>query len=329
VNSINLKRISEILGLSVSTISRALKDHPEISKKTKKKVVDLAKSLDYEPNLNAINLRTSNSKLFGVIVPSITNTFYTSFIAAVEEECRKKGFSLLILQSGDDPTIELTNLKICKQNRITGLFVCLSPNTTDVDAFVRLSKNDVPVIFYDKVPELINCNKVCVADASSANLAANFILQKKKKNVLGIFGNTNLLMTRKRLDAFTRTINEKENKITLTINYALSSAEAESITLKHLAKQKVDAVFCMSDEVLTGVIKAVQKKGLQMPNDIGIITISNGDMPHLYFPEITYVETSGFKLGKLAFSSMLSCLGGSTFIRDISIESILVEGGSI
>ena len=323
-----LKKISEILGLSISTISRALKDHPDISAKTKQRVVELATTLDYEPNVNAINLRTSNSRLFGLIVPSIANTFYNSFVASVEEECRRNGYSLMILQSGDDPAIELTNLKLCRQNRITGLFVCISPETVNIEAFLKLKEIDVPVIFFDKVPENNNCNKVCVADSLSATMAANSIINKKKKKVLALFGNTHLLITKKRLSAFTDTINEKVNKIKLITGHAASSTEAEALTLSYL-KEKPDTVFCMSDEILTGVMKAIQRKQLKVPDNIAVITISNGEIPKLYFPEITYVETSGLKLGKLAFSSMMACLAGSTFIQELTIESLLVEGGSL
>ncbi|MBL0146988.1 MAG: LacI family DNA-binding transcriptional regulator [Chitinophagaceae bacterium] len=181
MNPVNLKKISELFRPQYFNSFQSLKDHPDISKKTKKLVVDLATSLDYEPNVNAVHLRTSNSKLFGLIVPSIVNTFYNSFIAAVEEECRKKGYSLLILQSGDDPAIELTNLKICRQNRITGLFVCISPETTNINSFLKLNELDIPVIFYDKVPEKENCNKVCVADEACATMAANLIITKRKK----------------------------------------------------------------------------------------------------------------------------------------------------
>lgn len=328
MNNTTLKKISEILGLSISTISRALKDHPDISDKTKQRVVELAETLDYEPNANAINLRTSNSKLFGLIVPSISNWFYNSFIAAVEEESRRNGYSLMILQSGDDPQIEITNLKLCRQNRITGLFICLSPETTNLNPFIKLKEIDVPVIFFDKVPEINNCNKVCVADSLSATIAATTIAGKNKKKVLGIFGNPNLLMTKKRLEAFSTTLNEKANKTKLIIDYAASSDVAEDIILKHL-NEKPDAVFCMSDEILIGVMKVIQKKGLRIPEDIAVITISNGGAPKLYYPEITYVETSGHKLGKLAFSSMMACLGGSTFIQELTIESLLVEGGSL
>jgi LacI family transcriptional regulator len=328
MNNTTLKKISEILGLSISTISRALKDHPDISEKTKQRVVELATTLDYEPNANAINLRTSNSKLFGLIVPSISNTFYNSFISAVEEESRKAGYSLMILQSGDDPAIELTNLKLCRQNRVTGLFVCISPDTTNVDAFLKLKEINVPVIFFDKVPDNNSCHKVCVADVASATIAANTIMAKGKKNILALFGNDNLLITKRRLSAFKQTVENSDKKIKLVTDTAVSTAQAEEVTAKHL-KEKPDTIFCMSDEILMGVMKALQKNRLRVPDDISIIAISNGSIPGLYHPEITYVETSGGKLGKLAFSRMMICLAGSTFVQDLTIESVLVEGGSI
>lgn len=314
-----------MLGLSISTISRALKNHPDISEKTKQRVNELANALDYEPNANAIHLRTSKNNLFGLIVPSISNFFYDSFIAAVEEESRKNNYSLLILQSGDDAAVEVENIKLCRQNRISGLFACITSQTVNLDPFLKLEGLDIPVIFFDKVPDDNIYNKVCVADALSANIAATTILESKKKKVLAIFGNENLSITKKRLSAFNKTINKKIKTITVHAN---NSVEAEQLTIRSL-KEKPDTVFCMSDEILTGAMKAIQKSGLKIPGDIAVISISNGFIPTLYFPEITYVETSGYKLGKLAFSSMMACLGGSTFMQELTIESLLVEGGSI
>ncbi len=320
-----LKTISEVLGISISTVSRALKNHPDISEKTKKLVTELAQALDYEPNVNAIHLRTSKSNVLGLMVPSISNFFYHSFIAAVEEACRKNNFSLMILQSGDDPETEVANLKLFRQTRISGLFACISTNTHDINAFLKLKELDIPVIFFDKVPDIADCNKVCVADAASATLAAEAILSKKKKKILAIFGNDQLLITRKREAAFSKAIN---GRLTMEVRYASNPREAEDFVLKYLA-QSPDAVFCMSDEILTGVMKAVQKNGIRVPEDLGIIAISNGFIPTLYFPEITYVETSGFKLGKLAFSAMTTCMQGSTFVQELTAEAILVEGGSL
>ena len=145
---------------------------------------------------------------------------------------------------------------------------------------------------------------------------------------MALFGNPNLSITKKRLAAFTETFTDKAGKTKLTIQHAASTAEAEALTLSHL-KEKPDTIFCMSDEILTGVMKAIQRNELKIPADIAVIAISNGEIPKLYFPEITYVETSGMKLGKRAFSSMMACLAGSTFIQERTIESVLVEGGSL
>jgi LacI family transcriptional regulator len=320
-----LKTISDVLGISISTVSRALKNHPDISEKTKKLVTDLAQALDYEPNVNAIHLRTSKSNVLGLMVPSISNFFYHSFIAAVEEECRKNNLSLMILQSGDDPEIEVANLKLFRQTRISGLFACITTNTQDINAFLKLKELDIPVIFFDKVPDVADCNKVCVADEASATLAAEAILARKKKKLLAIFGNDHLLITRKRLVAFNKAIN---GRLIMEVRYANNAEEAEDLVLQYLVEEP-DSIFCMSDEILTGAMKAIQKKGTRVPADLGIIGISNGFIPTLYYPEITYVETSGFKLGKLAFSAMSTCMQGSTFVQELTAEAILVEGGSL
>ena len=325
-----LKKISQILDLSISTVSRALKNHPDISEKTKQKVVELASTLEYEPNAYAINLRTNNSNVFGLIVPNVSYYFYDTFISSVKEECRKNGYSLMILQSGDDAETELNNLKLCRQNRVTGVFACITPNTKDIQPFLKLDEVDIPLIFFDKVPEYEACNKVCIADANAAKIAGDAILQKKKKKVLGLFGNSGLLITQKRLQAFTEIFQQPHIKTKLVTGTALSFEEAYSITLDHLTqKNKPDTIFCMSDEILTGCMKAVQKLKLNIPEDVAIIALSNGIIPKFYYPEITYVETSGYKLGKLAFTRMMACLSGHTFIQELFIESVLVEGRSL
>jgi LacI family transcriptional regulator, galactose operon repressor len=325
-----LKKISELLNVSISTVSRALKDHPEISEKTKERVRELAAKLEYVPDANAIQLRTNNSRIFGLLVPSVSYYFYDSFIAAVEEECTKNGYSLLILQSGDDPLTEINHLKLCRQNRITGLFVCITPQTKDITPFLKLNDSGTPVIFFDKVPSFEACNKVCAADADAARISAQAILNKKKKKVLALFGNHHLSITRKRLPAFIEAFEKEKQKPKLVIDHALDAEEARKKTIENLLlKNKPDTIFCMSDEILSGTMKAIQQLGMKVPVDISVIAISNGFIPKLYYPEITYAETSGYKMGKLAYTRMMSCLAGSTFIQLLSVESVLVEGGSL
>jgi len=176
-----LKEISKALGISISTVSRALKNHPDISTKTKTKVAELAQLLDYEPNANAIGLRTNTNKVFGLLIPSISNSFYDSFVAAVEEESRKVGYSIMILQSGDNAAIEVENLKLCRQNRVSGVFICIASQTQNFEPFNKIKEQKIPLIFFDKVPSNYEGNKVCVADKTAAVLSANTLIQSGKK----------------------------------------------------------------------------------------------------------------------------------------------------
>lgn len=327
-NNTTLKKISQILDISISTVSRALKDHPDISAKTKQKVTELANALEYEPNAYAINLRTNNSKIFGLIVPDISYYFYNTFISSVEEECRKNNYSLLILQSGDNPETESANIKLCRQNRVSGVFACITSTTANIDAFYKLKEADIPLIFFDKVPANDSFSKVCIADAEAANLAATHIIQQQKKNVLGLFGNINLSITQKRLSSFETAFAEKP-QIKLTIQNALSFNDAYEKCLAYLTNELPDTIFCMSDEILIGVMKAVQEKKLHIPQDVAIIALSNGFMPLLYVPQITYVETSGYELGKLAFRNMMDAVTGEPVENEVYVPCRIVEGGSL
>lgn len=327
--SATLKQISQTLGISISTVSRALKNHPDISVATKKKVAELSELMEYEPNTNAVNLRTNNSKLFGVLVPVISGLFYDSVIASIEEEARMHGNSLVILQSGDDPKIEAENLKLCKQNRVRGIFVSIAAETKDYSVFNKIIENDIPIIFFDKVPTQGGFNKICLADTMAATLAAEALYNKKKKNILSFFGNSKMSITKARLTAYENYFANKKG-VTIQIKESLNPNAAYLATKEAFKKkQQPDAIFCMSDEILTGVMKAVQELSLKLGEDVGLIAISNGYMPHLYYPDITYVETSGYKLGKLAHSRMMACLAGSSFTQEFEVGSILVNGGSL
>ena len=326
-----LKNISETLHISISTVSRALKNHPDISEETKRKVMELASVIEYEPNTHAINLRTNKSKIFGLIVPVISNYFYHSFIASVEEEARRIGYSLIILQSGDDPQIEMENLRLCRVNRVAGVFVSIATQTKDIKPFLKLDEVDIPVIFFDKVPAFEACNKICLADAEAANLAAEIIIGKNKKNVLAIFGNSELSITQKRQKAFSEAFSTHPAQVKVIITNADTAEEATQLTWQFCSPaHRPDVIFSMSDEILTGVMKAVQKLKLQVPDEIAILSICNNNfIPSLYDPPITFIETSGFDLGKLAFKRMMDYEAGKTFVQQLTVPSKLVEGGSI
>jgi LacI family transcriptional regulator len=326
-----LKNLSKTLNISISTVSRALKNHPDISDETKKKVKELAALMDYEPNTYAINLRTNKSNILGVIVPEISNFFYHSFIAAIEEEARRLNYMLLILQSANNAETELENLKLCRMNRVAGVFVALTSHTKEIRPFLQLEETGTPIIFCDKVPDFEACNKICSADAEATIISANAILKSNKRKVLAVLGNIDLSITKKREQVFKETLENSKEKISLEITHANSSEEATHKTLQYLSNniQRPEVIFCMSDEILTGVMKAIYQTELKVPKDISVIAISNGFLPTLFSPEITHVVTSGIDLGKLAFKRMMDYQSGKTFAQELTIRARFVEGGSL
>ncbi|MBN8672501.1 MAG: LacI family DNA-binding transcriptional regulator [Chitinophagales bacterium] len=325
-----LKKLSEVLGISISTVSRALKDHPDISENTKSRVKELALALEYEPNNYAVQLRTRQSNVLGIMVPTIDNFFYDSFIAAVEEDARVHGYSVMIMQSRDKVQLETSNLHLFRKNMVMGLFASVSIETEDMTPFKKLDDMNVPVVFFDRVPEEDGYHKVCLADAEAARIAAEAIIEKKKKRVLALFGHPHLSITRIRCATFRETFAKQAPKTKLTIDYPEGIAESKRVVLEALkGKQRPDTIFCMGDLILIGVMYAIHKLQLKVPEDIAVIGISNGLIPTMYDPKITYVETNGFKLGKLAFAQMLTSLRGDSAPQEVRLESILVEGGSL
>lgn len=324
-----LKKMSEVLGISISTVSRALKDHPDISAATKQKVKELAKAMEYEPNAYAVQLRTRRSNVLGVLVPSITNMFYDSFIAAVEEDARANGYSVLIMQSGDSAVTEADCLQVFRKNMIMGLFAAVTVETDDMSQFDKMELMDVPIVYIDRVPEGNKYTKVAMADADAARIAAETIISRQKKKVLALMGHPHLSLTKLREEAFVTTFKVNAPATELIIHHPDTTEPSYEIASRELKGNQPDVIFCMGDLILMGVMKAVHEMNLKVPDDISIIGISNGFIPSLYYPKITYVETSGHKLGKLAFEQMMLRLRNESVAENVCVPSILMEGGSL
>lgn len=234
-----LKKLSEVLGISISTVSRALKDHPDISVATKNKVKELAIAMEYEPNAYAVQLRTRQSNVLGILVPSIANFFYDSFIASVEEEARANGYSVLIMQSVDSAVVEASSLQIFRKNMVMGLFAAVTVETDDMSQFDKMEYMDVPVVFIDRVPEGEQYYKVSLADEAAAKMAADAIIDAKKKKVLALFGHPHLSLTRLREEAFVHAFKTKAPQTELIIHHPDTLEPAFEIALKEIKEKNM------------------------------------------------------------------------------------------
>jgi LacI family transcriptional regulator len=240
------------------------------------------------------------------------------------------GYTLMILQSMNNPEIEQQNLRLCRHNKIAGLFVAISSKTENFEPFQKLERLNIPVVFFDKVPPDDIFNKVCLADEEAGMMAAQKLQPANPGFILAVLGSKQLSITQRRQKAFELYCKQHMPDTKLQVAYADNMDDAfAAVDAALQQKNRPDAIFSMSDEIMCGAIKAINHRNLKMPEDIRMITISNGFLPTLFSPEIAYVKTSGYDLGKLSFQRMKEILDGKKFVRENLLSCTFHPGGSL
>ena len=324
-----LKKISDHLSISISTVSRALKDHPDVSADTKLRVKELAEMLDYEPNAFAVSLRKNHSNLFAVMVPEISNFFYHSFIQSVDNEARLMGYSIMILQTMGSIETEAENLKLCRTNHIAGLFVALGEHDTNYQAFQKLEERNIPVVFFDIVPETGKFEKVCLSDYEASWSCGEKLANTGATQTLAVLGPQSLSITHRRESGFRASL-QKAGMPDPIVLYCDNQTRAQQQLLAFFSQpQPYTGLFCMSDETLCGSMKALQQLHLQFPNQVSLICLSNGFIPTLFNPVVDYVETSGSRLGALAFARMKALMLNKADHQESFLSCPYFKGGSL
>ncbi len=318
---ITIKDIARKLNINPSTVSRALRDRPDVSAELKQEIRKLADKLGYKPNYMAINLRSGKSHTIGLIIPEISMFFFPSVIKAIEEEAHTRGYNLLVLHSNDSIDREIENAEICAHAGVDGVLVSLTRQSSDIEHFQELSGAGVPIVYFDKILQNTESHKVVIPGAQAAEIAVKKLIGLKRKTpkITGIFGDERLFITQDRVEGFRKAMLDSKLEMGAgDILFAKNAAEAEE-QFARLWQQPVKpgALFIMSDEILSGVIKAANKIGLHIPNDIPVMALSDGLLPQLLPNHIPYVETSGYALGKTASALLFSLIAGMPILPDL------------
>ena len=326
---ITIKDIAKLLEVNPSTVSRALKDHPDIGKATKEKIQQVAKELGYQPNYQAIRFRQNKSGLIGLIIPEMGMFFFPSIIQAIEEITKKNGYNLIIFQSNDSLVKEKENALICQNFGLDGLLVCLSKETSTITHFTDKLQAKIPVVFFDKVIQKKEVPSVVINDQMASYTAINHLARKGYKKISGVFGNPNLEITQSRKKGFLAALAKHQ----LTYHekfcfYTDTLKEAKNKFTNLLTQEELpDAVFAMTDEILAGIIQAIYEKGLSIPEQLGVICISNGNLPYYLNPSITHIRHSGYMVGKTAVELLFDLMNDKIIVdkQQIELETFLVE----
>jgi LacI family transcriptional regulator len=303
-NQVTIKDIARELGISPSTVSRALKDHPDISVDTKKAVNALADKLNYQPNIVALNLRQKKTNTIGVIIPEVVHFFFSTVISGIEDVAYSAGYNVILAQSNESYVREVAHVKALFNSRVDGMLLSLSRETTNFDHVESIISKGVPIVFYDRMYNSPTSSKVIVDDYAGAKEAVNHLIAQGCKNIVHLVGAPNLIISIERLRGYKDAL--KENKMEVREEYIVACdsgtfEEGKEITEKLLStKLKIDGIFSNNDPMAMGAMVSIKEKGLKIPDDIAIIGFSNWFIGELMEPSLSTIDQPGFEMGQEA-----------------------------
>lgn len=293
--------LAKQLKLSPSTVSRALRDHPDISNKTKEKVLAMAAHTNYQPNIIAQSLQNRRSNTIGVIIPEIRNTFFSTVISGIEEVAYQAGYIIMVCQSGDTYAREVLNTKALAANRVAGMLVSTSQETTDYSHLRTAMAQGIHLVFFDRIPEEIEASKVIVDDFEAAYDAVHHLIERGYQRIAHLAGNLTLYVSRKRSDGYKAALRDHGREIRseyiITGGYHEEDGRAGVERLLCLTDPP-DAIFTINDPVAIGAFLQLQDRGMAIPAEMALVGFSNNPNTALVRPRITTVNQPAFEIGQ-------------------------------
>jgi LacI family transcriptional regulator len=308
---IRMEDIAKAIGLSRSTVSRALQNHPHVNAKTKKIVEDAAKRLGYQYNAVAASLRKSNSNTIGLIVPRISRYYQSTVITAIQNKLHESKYNLIICQSNESPELEKELVNALYASRVEGLIVSTTLHTTDFSAFDIFADSSRPLVFFDRVPKNYPAHKIRGDDYQGGYLATEHLLVQGCRRIAYIGGVPNCNIYRERyegyLDALSKYDIDAADEI---IFFHDLTRENASTTLDSLfsLENHPDAVFAGNDTVALEVMEYARKRGIPVPNELKIVGYSNDPLTEVTQPSITSIEQYPYEVGVQSASLMLDLI---------------------
>lgn len=305
-----IKDIASRLGLSPSTVSRALKDHPDIGADTKKAVKDLAVELNYKPNAMAISLRNSRSNIIGVIIPEIVHHFFSSVISGIEDVAYDAGYQVMVCQSNELYQREVKNTQALLLSRIEGLLVSVSKETRDFSHLRGVKDLNIPVVFFDRVCDEMEADRVIVDDFEGAYKIVSHLIEVGCKRIAHLGTVQDLLIGRNRLNGYLKALKDHNLPVDDKLILRCDTMQSAQIATKRLVYElnPPDGIFAVNDLTAIGALQTIKECKMRVPDDICIAGFGNGLYSMFTDPPITTMEQNGYKMGQIAMTLMLDRL---------------------
>ncbi len=304
-----LKEIAKQLNISISTVSRALHNHHSIGLRTKTRVQKLAKELNYEPNQTAIFFQQRRTYTLGVILPELSEAFFSSAISGIEDCANKNNYTVLMGQSHNSEEKEKLLIETMKNHRVDGILISIAKNTTNYEHFESLKRYNIPVVFFDSIPNMPNIHYVACNLVSGTVQAINFLFKKGHRVIGMINGPEKLYSSQERKEGYIQAMTKSRLKFdpSLVVNTDLHTASINEATQELLSsKRKPTAIVTFNDYVALDAIKYVRSKKLRINKDISFVSYANQPWnSYIAFPPLASVEQFPYLQGQKAAETLL------------------------
>ncbi len=311
---VTIKDIAKALGLSTSTVSRALRDTHEISAATKKIVLAYAKEINYHPNPIALSLKERRSKSIGVVVSEVANSYFSQAINGIESIAYDRGYHVIISQTHESYDREVINVQHLASRSVDGLLVSMSSQTTDISHLTSLHERGLPIVFFDRVADEIDTHKVIANNEKGAYDATSYLIKSGYKRIAHLTSSNHLSISRERLTGYEKALSE--NGLILNPDFikhcphgGMIYEETENAIKELMAlSDKPDAIFVAGDRLSTGCLSVFKNLKIKVPTDMAIAGFSNSDVLDLFNPSLTSVRQPAFEIGQLATQMLLQLI---------------------
>lgn len=309
---ITIKDIARELKISVSTVSRALQNHPDISERTKEQVRDCARRLNYKPNLMASNLRTSKNTTIGVVIPELNHHFFSSILDGIEQTANEAGYNILICQTGEDVQKEVRSVQTLISSRVAGMLVGVSKQTAQLYHLQEVLDNAIPLVLYDRPCPSLKCDQVVSDDYMGAFNAVEYLIQTGKRKVMYLSSSFQLEVSRRRYQGWRDALLRYNIPITDDMLIECDTRSKAIIATPGILQRdnRPDAIFCVNDDCAAGVLHVAQILGVKIPEELSICGFSNAPICRATLPMLTTVQQHGVEIGRRATVRLLKRLQG-------------------
>lgn len=300
MSSVNLKQLASRLGLSSSTVSRAMRDSYEISIATRERVKHMARQLDYQPNPYAGSLRNNVTKTIGVILPEVDNHFFSSAINGIEEVAQQNGYHVLIYLTHDSEEQEKTVSRFLTSGRVDGILVSLAGGTRNISHLEKLKNLGVPMVQFDRVSRKLNTATVTTDDYASGYKATAHLLRAGCRHIAHLQVSANLSIGCRRMQGYSAALHDHHIPYDAGLVLNGSGTNAENLgRIRHFLMQhpRVDGIFASVERLALSSYQACQSMGLAIPDDIKIVGFSNMETAALLAPALTTVTQPAHAIG--------------------------------